>query len=114
MLHSSTDAYVATTAAAAVVQVIPPDNYLGPAAGKMTVYEQHAKLLFELSRAQARAASQISRASHQSDTARIAEEEVVRLHGLIKDLEYKHQTQVGFCNAASTVCHLHSTLFDCL
>jgi hypothetical protein len=36
---------------------------LGPAAGRISVYEQRAKLLFELGRAQARAAAQSSSAA---------------------------------------------------
>ena len=36
--------------------VIPPEPYLGPATGKITVYEQRAKLLFQLDRARSKAA----------------------------------------------------------
>lgn len=39
---------------------------LGPAAGRISLYEQRAKLLFELSRAQARAAAQSSAAAQVS------------------------------------------------
>ncbi|KXZ56548.1 hypothetical protein GPECTOR_1g492 [Gonium pectorale] len=37
-------------------RVIPPEPYLGPAKGKMTVYEQRAKLLYQLDKARHRAA----------------------------------------------------------
>lgn len=40
--------------AAAGEGLVPGDAFLGPAAGKVTVQEQRAKLLFELSRAQVR------------------------------------------------------------
>lgn len=40
--------------ASASRSVIPPDPFLGPAQGKQTVYEQRARLLFELDRAQVR------------------------------------------------------------
>lgn len=42
----------------ALPQVIPPDSFLGPASGKQTVYEQRAKLLFALDKAQARTTQQ--------------------------------------------------------
>lgn len=38
------------------MQIIPPDSHLGPSQGRMTVFEQRAKLMFEIDRAQARAA----------------------------------------------------------
>jgi hypothetical protein len=44
------------------VQATSP-GALGPAAGRISVYEQRAKLLFELGRAQARAAAQSSSAA---------------------------------------------------
>lgn len=42
----------------ASAMVIPPDNHLGPAAGKITVHEQRAKLMFELDRTRGRTAQQ--------------------------------------------------------
>jgi hypothetical protein len=42
---------------------------LGPAAGRMSVYEQRAKLLFELGRAQARAAAVSGSAAQVRPTA---------------------------------------------
>jgi hypothetical protein len=42
----------------ACVQVIPGPAYLGPSSGKITIYEQRQKLLFEITRAQARASHQ--------------------------------------------------------
>jgi hypothetical protein len=35
--------------------VLPPDNYLGPAAGKMTVYENLKRLQYDLVRAEEKA-----------------------------------------------------------
>ena len=37
--------------ASASANLIPGDPYLGPAQGKITVYEQRAKILYELDRA---------------------------------------------------------------
>ena len=62
--------------ASASPAVIPPDSYLGPAAGKVTVYEQRSKLLFELDRAAARAAQHKSLADQLLHTANLSEEEV--------------------------------------
>lgn len=42
--------------ASAAGNVIPPEPYLGPAVGKITVYEQRAKLLYQLDKARHRAA----------------------------------------------------------
>ena len=42
--------------ASAGPNVIPPEPYLGPAVGKITVYEQRAKLLYQLDKARHRAA----------------------------------------------------------
>lgn len=50
-------------AARAQVQSCPGGASLGPAAGRITVHKQRAKLLFELDRAQARAASQAGAAA---------------------------------------------------
>lgn len=36
--------------------VIPPEPFLGPALGKITVYEQRAKLMHQLDKARTRAA----------------------------------------------------------
>ncbi|WIA15375.1 hypothetical protein OEZ85_002037 [Tetradesmus obliquus] len=69
---------------------------LGPAAGRISVYEQRAKLLFELGRAQARAAAQSSSAAQVGDVARLAAEEVARLQGQLADLDRKNRLQVEY------------------
>ncbi|GAX78078.1 hypothetical protein CEUSTIGMA_g5520.t1 [Chlamydomonas eustigma] len=82
--------------ASASPQIIPPDPYLGPASGKMTVYEQRAKLLFELDRAAARAAQQKSQADQLLHTANLTDEEVLKLRAMLEDLEYKNRMEVQF------------------
>ncbi len=69
--------------------LIPPDGYLGPALGKVTVYEQRSKLLFELDRAAARAAQHRAIAEQLQHTAQLSAEEVAHLRGLLQDLERK-------------------------
>ncbi|KAF6256339.1 hypothetical protein COO60DRAFT_1461752 [Scenedesmus sp. NREL 46B-D3] len=73
---------------------------LGPAAGRIGVYEQRTKLLFELGRAQARAAAQSSSAAQVGDVARLAGEEVARLQGQLADLDRKNRLRVD-CAAGS-------------
>ena len=70
--------------ASASPAVIPPDNFLGPATGKVTVYEQRSKLLFELDRAAARAAQHKSLADQLLHTANLSEEEVFKLRGMLQ------------------------------
>ncbi len=95
--------------------VIPPDSYLGPASGRITVYEQQARLHFELERAQARLAQLRGSAQAAGQTARVAELEVGRLQGLLLDLESRHKLQVGGQSAPALPAHcrkpssLHST-----
>ena len=62
----------------------------------MTVYEQRSKLLFELDRASARAAQQKSVADQLVHTANLSEDEVLKLRGLIQDLERKNRMEVQF------------------
>ncbi|MEW5305010.1 MAG: hypothetical protein WDW36_007581 [Sanguina aurantia] len=69
--------------------VIPPDSFLGPASGKQTVYEQRAKLLFALDKAQARTTQQsilVRQLRSQSATSR---GQVSSLRGRLTDLERK-------------------------
>jgi hypothetical protein len=73
---------------------------LGPAAGKFTVQEQRAKLLFELSRAQARAAAQAGAARHTGDVARLAEAEVARLGAAVRDLDRRFRPQLDHATGA--------------
>ena len=78
----------------------PPDAdpgaaaFLGPAAGRTTVQEQRAKLLFELARAEARAAQQAGAASRRGDAARLAAAEVARLRGAVADLDRRFATRL--------------------
>lgn len=81
--------------ASASPQVIPPDPYLGPALGKVTVYEQRAKLLFELDRAEARAAQHRALAEQLHHTAHLSSEEVAHLRGLVQDLERKNKAALA-------------------
>jgi hypothetical protein len=67
---------------------------LGPAAGRMTVAEQRSKLLFELSRAQARAAARQGVAAHSGEVARIAGREVEQLAAAVRDLDRRFNAQV--------------------
>lgn len=77
--------------ASASPNVLPPDAFLGPALGKVTVYEQRAKLLFELDRAMARAAQQNAAASQLMHHASTTTSEVEHLRGLLSDLERKNR-----------------------
>ena len=63
---------------------------------QMTVYEQRSKLLFELDRASARAAQQKSVADQLLHTANLSEDEVLKLRGLLQDLERKNRMEVQF------------------
>eukprot|EP00775_Hariotina_reticulata_P008604 gene8604-8785_t len=74
---------------------------LGPAAGRISIHEQRAKLLFELGRAQARAAAVSGSAAQVQDVARIAAEDVARLQGQLADLDHKNRMQVA--HAAGSV-----------
>jgi hypothetical protein len=66
---------------------------LGPAAGRVTVAEQRAKLLFELSRAQARAAARAGDAARSSEVACIAGGEVAKLTAAVRDLDRRFKAQ---------------------
>ncbi|GLC56411.1 hypothetical protein PLESTB_001102000 [Pleodorina starrii] len=77
--------------ASASRSVIPPDPFLGPAMGKQTVYEQRAKLLFELDRAQARAEQHRALADQLRHTAALSTDEVAHIRGLLVDIENKNR-----------------------
>ncbi|GLC44316.1 hypothetical protein PLESTB_000482800 [Pleodorina starrii] len=72
-------------------RVIPPEPFLGPAAGKMTVYEQRAKLLYHLDRAKHRAAQHAAIIEQLSSNKALTEAQVAELRGKLKDLEAKHR-----------------------
>ncbi|KAG2435433.1 hypothetical protein HYH02_011933 [Chlamydomonas schloesseri] len=86
--------------ASASRSVIPPDPYLGPALGKQTVYEQRARLLFELDRAQARAEQHRALAEQLKHTANLSGEEVAHIRGLLADIEAKNRAAFGPSGAA--------------
>jgi len=71
-------------ASASCAGLLPPDPFLGPAMGKVTVYEQRAKLLFELDRAAQRAGQQRTLAQQLTHTAATTGEEVAHLRGLLQ------------------------------
>ncbi|KAG1671902.1 hypothetical protein FOA52_003469 [Chlamydomonas sp. UWO 241] len=75
--------------------VILSDRYLGPSSGKVTVYEQRSKLLFELDRAAARAAQHKAIADQLLHTAELSAGEVAKLRGLLQDLESKNRALVS-------------------
>ncbi|EFJ45183.1 hypothetical protein VOLCADRAFT_118480 [Volvox carteri f. nagariensis] len=77
--------------ASASRSVIPPDPFLGPAMGKITVYEQRSKLLFELDRAQARAEQHRALAEQLRYTATLSSEEVAHIRGLLLEIEKKNR-----------------------
>ncbi|KXZ42945.1 hypothetical protein GPECTOR_110g238 [Gonium pectorale] len=81
--------------ASASRSLMPPDAYLGPAKGKQTVYEQRAKLLFELDRAQARAEQHRALADQLKHTANLSSEEAAHLRGLLADIEKKNRQAFG-------------------
>ncbi|GMH39038.1 hypothetical protein BSKO_06936 [Bryopsis sp. KO-2023] len=81
--------------ASASSKVIPPDSHLGPAHGKITVYEQRSKLMFEIDRAQARAAHKHTIAWNMLRNATFDEEEVKRLCGEIAHLESFHKIELS-------------------
>lgn len=64
--------------------LLPPDSFLGPAMGRITVYEQRAKLLFELDRAAQRAGQQRTLAQQLTHTAATSGDEVAHLRGLLQ------------------------------
>jgi hypothetical protein len=64
--------------------LLPSDAYLGPAMGKVTVYEQRAKLLFELDRAAQRAGQQRTLVQQLKHTAATSGDEVAHLRGLLQ------------------------------
>jgi len=86
--------------ASASPAVIPPDAYLGPALGKITVYEQRAKLLFELDRAAARAAQHKTLSEQLNHMANLSEDEVAKLRGMLQDLERKNKIAVQYSTGA--------------
>ncbi|KAG2423137.1 hypothetical protein HXX76_015522 [Chlamydomonas incerta] len=86
--------------ASASRSVIPPDPYLGPALGKQTVYEQRARLLFELDRAQARAEQHRALAEQLKYTAGLSSDEVAHLRGLLTDIEAKNRAAFGTAGGA--------------
>ncbi|PNW87853.1 hypothetical protein CHLRE_01g004550v5 [Chlamydomonas reinhardtii] len=88
--------------ASASRSVIPPDPYLGPAQGKQTVYEQRARLLFELDRAQARAEQHRALAEQLKHTANLSSDEVAHLRGLLADIEAKNRTAFGTSGAVDS------------
>ncbi len=59
------------------------------------MYEQQARIRFELDRAQARLSQLRAGVQIANETAQTAETEVARLHGLLVDLESRHKMQVG-------------------
>lgn len=68
----------------ALQSLIPPDPFLGPALGKVTVYEQRKKLLYELDRAAQRAGQQRSLVQQLNHTASTTSDEVAHLRGLLQ------------------------------
>ncbi|KAI8471605.1 MAG: hypothetical protein J3K34DRAFT_506248 [Monoraphidium minutum] len=73
---------------------------LGPAAGRVTVQEQRAKLVFELGRAQARAAHQSAAARRSGDVAALADREVAQLGAAIRDLDRRYNVQLEHATGA--------------
>ncbi|GAX73673.1 hypothetical protein CEUSTIGMA_g1124.t1 [Chlamydomonas eustigma] len=71
--------------------LIPPEPYLGPASGKMTAYEQRAKLLYELDRATNKAAQHGAVINQLERVKHLTEEEVGRLRGKLKAVERDHK-----------------------
>lgn len=61
---------------------------------QVTVYEQRAKIMFELDRAAARAAQHKVIADQLTYTAQLSEQEVQALRGLLRDLENKNKIAV--------------------
>ncbi|KAG2490066.1 hypothetical protein HYH03_011531 [Edaphochlamys debaryana] len=86
--------------ASASRSVIPPDNYLGPALGKVTVYEQRARLLFDLDRAQARAEQHRALAEQLQHNANLSKEEVAHIRGMLQDIEKKNRAAFGATGTA--------------
>eukprot|EP00983_Pelagomonas_calceolata_P088514 1157215-Pelagomonas_calceolata.AAC.1 len=93
--HSAPPARPRRPASASCAGLLPPDAFLGPAMGKVTVYEQRAKLLFELDRAAQRAGQQRTLAQQLSHTAETTGDEVAHLRGLLQDLERRHKLGLG-------------------
>ena len=61
--------------------VLPPDNYLGPSAGKQTVYETVKKLNYDLFRAEERSKHAQAVKDDMARKHRIYEENVQRVKG---------------------------------
>ncbi|GFR41127.1 hypothetical protein Agub_g1775 [Astrephomene gubernaculifera] len=78
--------------------VIPPEPYLGPALGKMTVYEQRAKLLYQLDRARHRAAQHAAIIEQLANNKALTEAQMAELRGKLKDLEAKHKDDLTAAN----------------
>eukprot|EP00198_Chlamydomonas_reinhardtii_P012797 XP_001702134.1 flagellar associated protein [Chlamydomonas reinhardtii] len=70
--------------------------------GKQTVYEQRARLLFELDRAQARAEQHRALAEQLKHTANLSSDEVAHLRGLLADIEAKNRTAFGTSGAVDS------------
>jgi hypothetical protein len=62
--------------------VLPPDNFLGPASGKMTVYENLKKLSYDLTRAEERARHTQAVQDDMARKHRIYAENVQRVRGM--------------------------------
>ena len=77
--------------ASASSNVIPPDGYLGPAQGKMTVYEQRARIIYELDRATNKAAQHGAVIEQLERMKGLTGEEVKRLRGQLKAVEQEHK-----------------------
>ncbi|GLI69193.1 hypothetical protein VaNZ11_013762 [Volvox africanus] len=74
-------------------RLIPPEPFLGPAAGKVTVYEQRAKLLYQLDRARHRAAQHAAIIEQLSNNKALTEAQMAEVRGKLKDLETKHKDE---------------------
>ncbi|EFJ39973.1 hypothetical protein VOLCADRAFT_108397 [Volvox carteri f. nagariensis] len=74
-------------------RLIPPEPFLGPAAGKITVYEQRAKLLYQLDRARHRAAQHAAIIEQLSNNKALTEAQMAEMRGKLKDLETKHKEE---------------------
>jgi hypothetical protein len=73
--------------------LIPPEPYLGPALGKTTVYEQRAKLLHGLDKANQKVAQHEAVIEQLQHMKKLRAEEVDRLKGQIKSVEKQHSME---------------------
>lgn len=100
--------------ASASSHVIPPDGHLGPAQGKMTVYEQRARIIYELDRAANKAAQHGAVIEQLERMKGLTSEEVKRLRGQLKAVEQEHKILSQVILITFFFSHSSSAFIDCM